>query len=273
LAWSDDPALAFWAQQPEAFRADGTREATSSENWEAVRKALALVGPAAIAKRVGLTERNARRWGAGATLPNEPERVAQAVVAVAAEAELLLPEDHALDSEAICAELPGRAAMAQCFVAAMTALLAERRGGIRSLARVMEIDKDTVRQWLALNEGELRPIKKTNAIIARLAKFARSEIRALKHRITTDHGPAGDRQAIVACLSLFYGAEKLIILSPAETLALPAALLLGAPFLETVRTVADSMKRASPKPALGREQGEEQRGSPRDEAILAEAAE
>jgi hypothetical protein len=198
LAWSDDPALAFWAQPQEAFRAGGTCEATSSENWEAVRKALALVGPAEIAKRVGLTPRNARYWAAGATLPNDTGKVAAAVVAIAAKVGLLLPEDHALGNEAICAELSGRAATAQCFVGAMAALLAERQGGMRNLARMLDIDKETLRGWLALSGGELRPIKKTNAIIPKLAKFARSEIRALRRRITTNYGPAGDRQAIIA---------------------------------------------------------------------------
>jgi hypothetical protein len=45
LAWSDDPALAFWTQQPEAFRADGMRGAAPSDNWEAVRTALRSLVP------------------------------------------------------------------------------------------------------------------------------------------------------------------------------------------------------------------------------------
>jgi hypothetical protein len=65
-----------------------------------------------------------------------------------------------------------RAAAAQRFVTATVALLAAHRGGVRELARGMEVDEKTVRRWLALASGELRPISETNAIIAKLAKFA-----------------------------------------------------------------------------------------------------
>jgi hypothetical protein len=49
-----------------------------------------------------------------------------------------------------------------------------------------------------------------------------------RRRISTEQGPAGDRQAIVGYLSLTHGAEKPVMLTPEETLALPAALGLAA---------------------------------------------
>jgi len=86
----------------------------------------------------------------------------------------------------------------------------------------------TVRRWFALANAEPRPIGAQNAIVARLAKFSRSEIRKIRRRIATEPGPAGERQAIVGYLSLACGAERLVVLTPEETLALPMALALAA---------------------------------------------
>jgi hypothetical protein len=84
-----------------------------------------------------------------------------------------------------------------------------------------------VRRWLALAKVELRPIGELNRIVARLAKFSRAEIKKMRRRIDAEPGPAGDRQAIVAYLSLAHGAEKPAILAPDETLALPVVLALA----------------------------------------------
>jgi hypothetical protein len=245
LTWSDDPALAFWTQRQEVFRADGGADpGVSRVKWEAVCAAVTVVGPAQVTALMGLTPRSARYWAAG-KFPNEPDKVAQAVVIVATKAGFLFPGDHRLSNEAICAELPWRIVAAQFFVAAMIALIADRLGGLRELARAMEIDEKTARRWVALCQGELRPVGKINAVVAKLDKLARREIGNGRHRMAFDHGPAGERQAIVAYVSVLHGAEKPIILSSAETLVLSAALLIVRIFvLLILKPLTDSMKRA-----------------------------
>jgi hypothetical protein len=267
LTWSDDPALAFWTQPPEAFRADGGADpGISRVKWETIRAAIAVVGPTQVTTRMGLTSRSASYWAAGKS-PSDPDKVAQAVVAVATKAGFLLPDDNGLSSEAICAELPWRGAAAQFFVSAMVALIADRLGGLRELARTMAIDEKTARRWLALCQGELRPVGKINAIVAKLGKLARREIGTARRRMALDHGPAGERQAIVAYLSVLDGAEKPIILSSADTLALPLTFLLVALFLAVlVGAFADSTRRRLTKEA-------ERKDSSWGEARFAEAAE
>jgi hypothetical protein len=227
LTWSDDPALAFWTPQPEVFRTDGTRDAGPGQrrgvDLKIVRQALALIDPRAVAKNMGLTPRSGLYWASGSKLPHDPGKVIEAIVALVAKAGVLLPSNDPLSNEAICAELPGRVGAVAGFAAAMTALFAETHGSQRELARAMGIDRETVRCWLTLNQCE-PPIRPINAIIAKLAKFARSEIRALRRRVTTDYGAAGDRQAIVAYLPLVYRMREPIIRSSAETLILAAAL-------------------------------------------------
>jgi hypothetical protein len=125
--------------------------------------------------------------------------------------------------------LPGRAAAVQCLVSVMVAMLAERLSGTRALARAIvgEGDADlepTVRRWLALARKEQRPINELNRFVASLAKFSRAEIRKMRRRIDAEPGPAGDRQVVVAHLSLAHGAQKPVVLAPEETLAFPAVL-------------------------------------------------
>jgi hypothetical protein len=165
--------------------------------------------------------------------PKNRREVARAIVAVAREAGLGFESDEHLRAEQICAELPGRAAAVQCFVSVMVAMLAERLGGTRALARAVAGEGDTdleptVRRWLALARKEPRSINELNRFVARLAKFSRAEIRKMRRRIVTEPGPAGDRQAVTAHLSLLYGAEKPVMLTLEETLALPAVLALAA---------------------------------------------
>jgi hypothetical protein len=144
-----------------------------------------------------------------------------------------LPSDEHLRAEEVCGELPVRATAIQCLISTTTAALAERHGGARALARAMAGQgktalEPTVRRWLALGRGELRPIGDLNRIVARIAKFSRSEIRKMRRRIVTEPGPAGDRQAIIGHLSLAFGAEKPVMLTLEETLALPAVLACAA---------------------------------------------
>jgi hypothetical protein len=162
--------------------------------------------------------------------------VARAIVAVAREVGLSVSADDHLRSEEICAELPRRATIVQCFVSVMTAMLALWHGSIRGVARAIAGDDEnalepTVRRRLSLARGDPRPIGELNKIVARLGKFTRVEIRKTQRRIATEPGRAGERQAIVGYLSLAYGAEKPVVPTQEETLALPAALALAALFL------------------------------------------
>ena len=86
----------------------------------------------------------------------------------------------------------------------------------------------TERTHRSLARKEPRPINELNRFVVRLAKFSRAEIRKMRRRIVTEPGPAGNRQAIAGYLSLACGAEKPVILTPEETLALPVVLALAA---------------------------------------------
>jgi hypothetical protein len=109
-------------------------------------------------------------------------------------------------------------------------MLAERHGGVRALSRAMggkdgRNHEPTVRRWLSLDPREPRPIIDLNRIVARLAKFSRSEIRKLRRRIRTESGPAGDRQAVLAYISLLKGSDRPVVSTPEETLVLPLVLV------------------------------------------------
>jgi hypothetical protein len=119
-------------------------------------------------------------------------------------------------------------------------MLAERHGGLRSLARAMAGEhrsdyEPTVRRWLALAQSKPRSIADLNPIVARLAKFSRAEVRKLRRRIRTEPGPAGHRQAILAYISL--GAGKPVVLTPEETLAFPFLPILAEPLVALVAVV------------------------------------
>jgi hypothetical protein len=94
-----------------------------------------------------------------------------------------------------------------------------------------------VRRWLALARKEPRPINELNRFVARLAKFSRAEIRKMRRRIVTENGPAGDRQAVVAYLSLAFGAEKPWVPSPEEAFVFPTALALAAMLALVCQTI------------------------------------
>jgi hypothetical protein len=233
--YGDNPRRAFSVPPAETVRQpDSADRDGASAAWHcAIKPTLSIVGPAAVAREMGLAARTARAWVTGERQPETPRAVARAIVAVAREAGLGLPSDEHLRAEQICGELPDRVAAVQCFAPLMVTALAERLGGIRALARAIAGEEKTdieptARRWLTLANAELRPIGDLNAIVARLAKFSRSEIRKMRRRIATEPGPAGERQAIVGYLSLACGAKKLVVLTPEQTLALPMALALAA---------------------------------------------
>jgi hypothetical protein len=242
--WGDDPRHAFSVPAPEKVRAG--QRATSGD-WESkIKPALAVVGPAAVARRMQMAERSARAWVAGERQPENPGEVAQAIVAVAREAGLTLPIDEHYRAEEICGELPSRAAAVQCFIVTAVEMLAERHGGVRALARAMA-DKDegnyepTVRGWLSLDPSEPRSIIKLNRVVARLSKFSRTEIKKSRRRIHHAASPAGDRQAVFAHISLLNGYDKPVVPAPEETLVLPLGLAVARVFVGLACQIAERL--------------------------------
>jgi hypothetical protein len=232
--YGDNPRHAFSVAPTEAVhRPSPAKQINHMEAWDRViRPALAIIGPTAVAQKMGLALRSARAWAAGARRPEKAREVARMIVIVAGEAGLLLPADELLRAEEICAELPGRVASMQLFVSTMVTQLAEHFGSHRAFARALAGEgspdlEPAVRRWLALGQGAPRPVSEINRIIAILAKFSRSEIRKMRRRIRTERGPIGDRQAIIAYLSLIHGAGKPVVPGPEELLALSEPLALG----------------------------------------------
>jgi hypothetical protein len=210
--WGDDPRHAFSVPDPEKFRAG---RGAASADWQGkIRPALAVVGPTVVARRLGLEARTAQTWASGKHQPGDPGAVARAIVAVAHDAGLGLPTDEDLRTEDICAALPGRVAGVQREIAMTVGRLAEYHGGVRALGRAMtkqgEADLEaTQRRWRGLAESKPRPIGDLNRIVKRLARFSRAEIRKLHRRVATGQsGPLGDRQVVLAYLSLLGDAEK-----------------------------------------------------------------
>ena len=224
--------------EPEKVRAC---QSAAPADWESkIKPALAIVGPTAVARKLRMAERSVRAWAAGARRPANPSEVAHTIVAVAHETGLGLPTDEHLRPEEICSELLPRAAAVQAFIVITAAMLAERRGGVRALARAIAGEdgsdlEPTVRRWLALGQSELRPIIELNRIVARLAKFSRSEIRRLRRRIRSRPGPVGDRQAVLAHMSVLNGAEEPLVPTAEETVALPVLLLVVGILASVVR--------------------------------------
>jgi hypothetical protein len=227
--YGDTPQNAFSLTPPEAVRQPGRADDDEGAAgiWEtAIRPGLAIVGPATVARKLGLAARTGRAWVAGARRPEKPRDVAQAVVAVARDAGLGLPTDEHLRSDEIYAELPARALGVQFFISFATAMLADRFGGVRPFARALAGEggpdlEPAVRRWIALAGGELRPITDLNRIVARLSKFSRAEIRKMRRRIATEAGPAGDRQIIVAYLSVLYATDMPVVLGSDKALFAP----------------------------------------------------
>jgi hypothetical protein len=173
---------------------------------------------------MGLADRSARAWASGQRQPEKPGDVARAIVAVAHGAGLGLATDEHLRAEEICGDLLFRATAVQAVIVVSVAVFAEHYGGVRALARAMAGEdgpdlEPTVRRWLGLGQGELRSIIELNHIVARLAKFSRSEIRKKRRPIRVEPGPVGERQAILAHIAFLHGADKPVELTQEEILA------------------------------------------------------
>ena len=249
--WGDDPRHAFSVPAPEKVRA-GQRAASTDWNSK-IKPALVVVGPTAVARKMGLAERSTRAWAAGGRHPENPGQVARAIVAVAREAGLVFPADELLRAEEICAEVPRRAASIQLFASAMVALLANRFGSLRAFARALAGDgcadlEPAVRRWLALGQGTPRSIGEINRIIGQLAKFSRAELRKMRRRIHTEPGPTGDLKAFSGYLSLVYGAGKPAVLGPEDVLALSMALSLGSLLAQILSAITSGNGRMSKPP-------------------------
>jgi hypothetical protein len=242
--WGDDPRHAFLVPEPEKVRAD---QSAGHANWKTqIKPALAIVGGAAVTRKMGLAERSARAWAAGERQPANSGEVARAIVAVANEAGLTLPVDEHHRAEDICRELPCRAAAVQCLIVIATTRLAGCYGGVRALARAMA-DKDgrnhepTVRRWLSLDVSQPRSIGELNRIVARISKFSRTEMKKLHRRIRSESGSVGDRQTIIAHISLLYGAEKPLVPTPEETLVFPLVVVAAGVFVGLACRIAEQL--------------------------------
>jgi hypothetical protein len=196
-----------------------------------------------------MSERSARAWTSGERQPANTGEVARAIVAVAHETGLTLPIDEHHRADDICGELPGRAAVVQCFIVIAVQMLAERHGGMRALARAMA-SKDgrnyepTVRRWLSLDPSKPRSVIELNRIVARLSRFSRAEIKKSRRRIHRVAGPAGDRQAVFAHISLLSGYDKPLVPTLEEMLALPASIVAVSLLALMVRQIAEGLRRA-----------------------------
>jgi hypothetical protein len=245
--YGDNPRHAFSVPPPEMVRRPTNRDGATAA-WESkIKPALAVVGPTAVARKMRLAERSVRAWAAEERQPENPAEVARAIVALAHRAGLGRPTDEHLRAEEICSELPRRAAAVQAFIVIATGMLVECHGGIRALARAMadQVGSDcesAVRRWLALAQSEARSIIHLNPIVARLAKFSRSEIRKSHRRIRSQSGPVGYQQAVLAHISLLRGSQKPVVPTPEETLALPVVLVLAGRLFALIRPIAKRLR-------------------------------
>ena len=98
--------------------------------------------------------------------------------------------------------------------------------------------ESTLRRWLSLDPSEPRPIIDLNRIVGRLSKFSRAEIKKSRRRIHRAAGPPGDRQAVIAHLSLLAGAKKLLLPTSEETVAFPAGVVVAGLLVPLVRQIA-----------------------------------
>ncbi len=71
-----------------------------------------------------------------------------------------------------------------------------------------------------------------NAMVDRLAKFARAELKEMRRRTPVERGRSGDRALIIAYLCAFCGFEKLPLLSADEALVFPESSMLPGPLIE-----------------------------------------
>jgi hypothetical protein len=250
--YGDDPYNAFSVPSAESVRQSGMAERRAATAiWEAtIKPALAAVGPEAVTRKMGMTARTARAWLAGDRRPDQPYPVARAIVAVARDSGLCLPGDEHFRTEEICAALPTRVGAVQWFISVSVGMLAEQLGGVRALARAVAgsraIDLEpTMRRLLTLGRGELRSVIDLNKTLGQIAKFSRAEIRKLRRRLDTQPGPVGDRQAVIAHLSLLYGDARPTMMTAEETLVFPTVVVIA----QFLGMVAQAFRNAKARPA------------------------
>lgn len=207
----DDPSDAFSGEmEPEIWPTDG--KSGLECDWPTVRKAAAVVGARALAKKLGVAKRSAERWLTGKCEPADQQKVAAAVAACVMEIDptinALLGLGEVAGDEAFCVVLPEGAALMQVFLAAAIDLVA-RIEGMRAAARTARIPENTLRDWrrdrALILKGEIQPLGKTVANAARLGRGARARIKAARKRFTFWPDTVGDYQAIYVALALALG--------------------------------------------------------------------
>jgi hypothetical protein len=135
--YGDDPSHAFSLTPPEPFRraAQAEQGRDAEMTWDgALRRALTIVAPAMVARRLGLAVRTARAWAAGARRPEKPGDVVRAIIAIGTRLGSAC-RPASIRAQEICSELPRRAIAVQAFIVITAATLAERHGGVRALTR------------------------------------------------------------------------------------------------------------------------------------------
>jgi hypothetical protein len=140
--WGDDPRHAFSAPLPEKIRVN---RSTASADWDKIQPALVVIGPTGVARKMGLAERSARAWAAGTRQPEDPGEVARAIVAVANEAGLTLPDRRTPPCRGY---LPRTAVPRNCGAMLDRDRHGEACGALRRAARACS--RDCPRRWAQL---------------------------------------------------------------------------------------------------------------------------
>ena len=228
-AWADDAEHAFDIPSgdlvpcPDRDAASGEADLVSqlgADPWDsAARPAIGIVGIAAVARWRVTSPRTVRQWATSDRRPEEPAKAALAVARAAFDLGLCHDQDDVTGAPfAVCATLPARLDEAKLFNSATAAMLATRYGGRAGLAERLGCAESTVHR--ANDAKTARPVA---AFLERLGRLARVEIRAAGYRVPQiEDGRRGDRQAVVAWLSLVCGAKRPVIVSPDEAAGLPA---------------------------------------------------
>jgi hypothetical protein len=234
-AWGDDAEHAFDIPSGDLIDASpsgemplgdaGPGEGRETDLWKsAVRPAIEITGVAAVAARRVVSPRTVRQWAAGDRRPEKPALAALAVARTAWDLGLCHDTDDVTGEPfAVCAALPARLAEAKLFNSAMAGMLAARYGGRARLAERLGIAESTVHR-----AGDGKMAGPVAAFLGRLGRLARIEMRDAGHRVQQiEGGLRGDRQAVVAWLSLICGAKRPVVVSPDGALRLPAEIAGG----------------------------------------------
>ena len=234
-AWGSDPEHAFDIPSGDLIDAcpvgdvppddAGLGEGGEPDLWNgAVRPAIEIVGIAAVARWRVVSPRTVCQWAAGDRRPEKPALAALAVARAAWDLGLCHDRDDVTGAPfAVCATLPARLAEAKLFNSPMAATLAALYGGRAGLAERLGCAESTVHR-----AGDAKTARPVAAFLVRLGRLARVEIRGAGHRVPQiEDGRGGDRQAVVAWLSLVCGAERPVVVSSDEAVGLPTEIAGG----------------------------------------------